>query len=109
MLKETFDNRFRGWGEQPPADAVVIHVMRSDGHVLSPSRKLLNDYQLKRISWDQFVVRFREEMNNDFCKGVMKVIKERAKEVDVYLVCACWNKEKKCHRFILMDMIEKMD
>ena len=109
MLKETYHNPYKGWGEQPPADVVVIHVMRNHGHVLSPSRKLLNYYQLKRISWDQFVFRFREEMNNDFCKSVMKVIKERSKEVDVYLVCACYNKEKRCHRFILMDMIEKMD
>jgi len=109
MLKETFDNRFRGWGEKPPADAVVIHVMRSYGHLLSPSIELLTDYQNKRINWAQFITQFKKEMDNERCKMEMKKIKERSKEVDVYLVCACWNKEKKCHRFILMDMIEKME
>lgn len=108
MLKETFHNRYKGWGEKPPEDAVVIDVTRSAGHILSPSRELLCDYKMKRINWAQYVTMFKKEMNNEVCKDVMKRIKERSKEIDVYLVCVCWNKDKKCHRFLLMDMINRM-
>ncbi len=109
MLKETYYNRYKGWGEKPSQDALVIHVTRSNGHMLSPSSELLMDYKEKRINWAQYVTRFKKEMDNPECKLMMKMIKERAKEKDVYLVCVCWNKEKKCHRFLLMDMINKLE
>ena len=109
MIKETYYNRYRGWGEKPPGGSVIIDVTRSAGHILSPSRELLCDYKMKRINWSQYVTRFKKEMDNELCRGVMKVIKERAKEVDVYLVCFCYNKEKKCHRYLLMDMINNME
>lgn len=109
MLKETFYNRYRGWGEAPPKDAAVINVTRSAGHLLSPSIALLVAYKDGRITWDQYVIRYKKEMNNEACRNEMKKIKDMAKTIDVYLICFCWNKDKKCHRFLLMDMIEKMD
>lgn len=108
MLKETFYNRYKGWGEKPPKDAVVIDVTRSVGHLLSPSYELLIDYKNKKITWDQYVVRYKKEMDNDGCRTIMKVIKDLSEKQDVWLVCVCWNKEKKCHRYLLIDMIEKM-
>lgn len=108
MLKETYWNRYKGWGEKPSSNAVVIHVTRSDGHILSPSNKLLTDYKNRRIDWNQYVDRFKKEMDNDTCRGVMKRIKEVSMEKDVYLVCFCFNKEKKCHRFLLINMIENL-
>jgi len=108
MLKETFYNRYKGWGVKPSTDTIVIDVTRTAGHLLSPSKELLMDYKEKRITWEQYIVRYKKEMNNEVCKGVMKRIKETAVEKDVYLVCVCWNKEKKCHRFLLMKMIESM-
>lgn len=109
MLKQTYYNRYRGWGEKPPADATIIHVTRSAGHLLSPSIELLMAYKESKISWDQYVVRYKKEMNNEVCRNLMKRIKEASKEKDVYLVCFCFNKENKCHRFLLMDMIEKCE
>ena len=108
MLKQTFYNRYRGWGVKPPADAIVIHVTRSAGHILSPSIELLMSYKENRINWEQFEVRYRKEMNNEVCKEMMRGIKRIALEKDVYLVCFCHNKQNKCHRFLLMDMIERM-
>lgn len=108
MLRETYYNRYKGWGEKPPSDAVVINITRDHGHMLSPSYELLMDYKQKRITWEEYIVRFKEEMNNDACKMLMKRIKTRASEVDVYLVCYCFNKEKRCHRFLLMDMIKNL-
>lgn len=109
MLRETFYNRYKGWRIKPPEDAIVIHITRSAGHILSPSIELLMSYKENRITWDQYIVRYRKEMNNEVCKEVMKRIKETAVEKDVYLVCVCWNKEKKCHRFLLIDMINNME
>jgi len=108
MLKETSYNRYRGWGVKPPEDATVIHVTRTAGHILSPSIELLMAYKENRIKWDQYVVRYKKEMNNEVCRDVMKRIKEASIEKDVYLVCFCWNKEKRCHRFLLIDMIENL-
>ncbi len=108
MLKETFYNRYKGWGIKPPADAIIIHVTRSAGHILSPSIELLMSYKEKRINWDQYVVRYKKEMNNEACRNEIKKIKEASKVSDVYLVCFCFNKEHHCHRFLLMDMIERM-
>ena len=108
MLKETFYNRYKGWGVKPSTDTIVIDVTRTAGHLLSPSKELLMDYKEKRITWEQYIVRYKKEMNNEVCKGVMKRIKETSKEKDVYLVCFCHNKEKKCHRFLLINMIERM-
>jgi len=108
MLKETYYNRYRGWGIKPPEGAYVINITRSDGHILSPSIELLMAYKNERITWEQYVIRYKKEMNNEACRNMMKKIKETSLEKDVYLVCMCWNKEKKCHRFILMEMIETM-
>lgn len=108
MLKETFHNRYKGWGEKLPKDAVVIDVTRSVGHLLSPSYELLMDYKKKRINWEQYVVRFKKEMDNAACRNEMLRIKDLSEKQDVYLVCVCWNKEKKCHRYLLINMINKM-
>ena len=108
MLKQTFYNRYKGWGEKPPSNAMTINVTRSAGYLLSPSYELLMDYKNKRINWDQYVVRFKKEMYNDACRTEMMRIKDLSKVQDVYLVCVCWNKDKKCHRYLLIDMIEKM-
>ncbi len=108
MLKETYYNRYRGWGVKPPEDAVVINVTRSAGHILGPSIELLMAYKDNRITWDQYVIRYKKEMNNETCKGVMKRIKETALEKDVYLICVCWNKDRRCHRYLLMEMINNM-
>jgi len=108
MLKETYRNRYKGWGTVIPTDAIVIDVTRTAGHLLSPSKELLMDYKEKRINWDQYIIRYKKEMNNEVCKGVMRRIKEASKVKDVYLVCFCHNKEKKCHRFLIIDIIERM-
>lgn len=109
MLKETFYNRYKGCGVKPPEDAVVINVTRSVGHILSPSIELLMAYRDNRITWDQYVVRYKKEMNNEVCRSLMKRIKEESKVSDVYLVCFCFNKENHCHRFLLMEMIENLE
>jgi len=108
MLKQTYFNRFRGWGEKPSKDVIIVDVRRTVNYILSPSKELLLDYQEKRISWNQYVVRFKKEMNNEACKSEMRKIKDISKSKDVWLVCSCWNKENRCHRFILMELIDNL-
>ena len=109
MLKETYYNQYKGWGTIIPEDATQLNVMRSNGSILSPSYELLNDWKDKKISWDNYTKRFIEEIqSNPEALQLMKDIKELSKEQDVYLICACHNKKKQCHRFILIEMINNL-
>lgn len=103
MLKESYlavMNRL-------PQDSVKIVVTRTAGCVLSPSWDLLNDYKNGKISWDEYVERFKQEMNNDICIATMRKIKWMAKDKDVHLIC--YEKSGNCHRHILKRMIEELD
>jgi len=103
MLKESYLGNIRNL----PKDAVKIVVTRSAGHMLSPSKTLLWDYKKGRINWEQYVKTFYREMDNPACVAVMREIKKLASERDVYLLC--YEKEYPCHRFLLLDMIGKLD
>lgn len=103
MLKETYLANMRNL----PENAEKIVVTRSSGHVLSPSWDLLNDYKSKKINWEEYTKRFNQEMKKDECIASMRKIKWLAKEKDVYLIC--YEKAGHCHRFLLIDMINKLD
>lgn len=103
MLKETYLANMK----KLPRDAIKIVVTRSAGHILSPSKKLLRDYKDRSIDWNEYIRRFTLEMDNDACKDAMREIKLIAENQDVYLIC--YEKEYPCHRFLLIDMINKLD
>lgn len=103
MLKESYLANMKNL----PEDAVKILVTRTTGHVLSPSWRLLSDYKHGKISWDEYTKRFRQEMNNDECIAAMRKIKWMSKEKDIFLLC--YEKSYPCHRFLLIDMINKLD
>lgn len=103
MLKESYLAVMKNL----PKDSEKIVVTRTAGSVLSPSWDLLNDYKNGKINWDGYVERFAQEMNNDVCIATMRKIKWIAKSKDVYLIC--YEKRFPCHRFLLIDMINKLD
>lgn len=103
MLKETYRANIKNL----PKDSAIIIVMRTKGHLLSPSWKLLNDYRAKKITWDEYIIRFKNEMNNVQCENEMKKIKELSKHKDVYLVCH--ERTYPCHRFILIELINSLE
>lgn len=103
MLKESYLANMRNLSK----DAIKIVVTRSAGHMLSPSKALLWDYKNGRIDWAEYVKTFYREMDNPACVAVMREIKKLARESDVYLLC--YEKEYPCHRFLLLDMIKKLD
>ena len=103
MLKESYLAVMKNLSK----DVVKVVVTRTAGHVLSPSKGLLWDYKKGRINWNQYTERFIQEMNNDICIAEMRKIKWMAKNKDIYLIC--YEKSGHCHRFLLMDMTNKLD
>lgn len=103
-LKESYLSNIKNL----PGDALKIIVTRSAGHVLSPSRQLLNDYRSRNIDWHTYVERFKQEMSNDICIAEMRKIKWMAKDKLVYIICYEKNPHR-CHRSLLFDMINKLD
>lgn len=104
MLRETWKANLAKARRENPG-AIFIEVTRSAGHILSPSWTLLNAYRAKQIDWAQYVVRFKQEMNNPACTEEMRKIAEMAKTQDVFLVCF-EPPGQNCHRFLLIEMIE---
>ena len=103
MLKESYLAVMKNL----PKDSVKIVVTRTAGHALSPSKELLWDYKKGRINWNQYVERFKQEMNNDMCIAEMRKIKWLSKNKDIFLIC--YEKSYPCHRFLLIDMINSLD
>ena len=89
-----------------PSNSEKIIVMRSAHHILSPSLKLLNDYQNKKITWTEFEEKYKEEMNSLTKKIEMLKIKKLAEQKDVYLICH--EQVGNCHRHILKKIIEEL-
>lgn len=104
MLKETYLANIKNL----PKGSMIMRVTRSEGHPLSPSRELLDKYRKEEITWDEFTIEFKNEMQKcPFCQTMMKSIKEIAKKKDVYL--CCYEKKYPCHRFLLIEMINNME
>lgn len=101
-LKETYLGNAENVKKMNPG-AVIINVTRGAGSVLGPSWDLLNDWRARRITWDEYVRRYVEEMGNSKCRAEMLRIGELAKTRDVYMVC--FERVGNCHRFLLVDMI----
>lgn len=103
MIKDSYLANVRNL----PKDAIIMVVTRSNGHVLSPSRKLLGDYKSGKIDWNMYVERFYKEMDNEICISEMRKIKDMSKDNDVFLVC--YEKDRyRCHRSLLVDIINKL-
>ena len=88
-----------------PHDAVKVRVARLS--VLSASKELLNNYKKRRITWQEFEARFGKEIRiNPKTMVELKRIKGLTQEKEVYLIC--YEKNYPCHRFILIDLINKL-
>jgi len=88
-------------------DAIIVDVTRRAGSLLSPSWGMLNEYKAGKITWVGYVSRFVQEMDNPVSRAEMLRIGELARTKEVYLVC--FERVGHCHRFLLVDMINKME
>ena len=103
-LKETYLGNVENVKKMDPG-AVIIDVTRRAGSVISPSWYMLNEYKAGKMTWDGYISRFLQEMDNPECKTEMLRIGELARTKDVYLVC--FERVGNCHRFLLLDMIKR--
>ncbi|MDR1481401.1 MAG: DUF488 domain-containing protein [Synergistaceae bacterium] len=72
---------------------------------LSPSEKLLEDYNAGYLDWDAYVQRFSEEvLNNPEKTSAFTALKELARKGTVTLLCH-EESDKKCHRRLLIEKI----
>lgn len=77
---------------------------------LSPSPRLLWDIKSDRITWDEYMVRYIEEMKNVDLLSVMNRIyglvklNPEVKAKGAILLCYC-NDHNKCHRSLLAEML----
>lgn len=72
---------------------------------LSPSNKLLDDYQQGKIDWDGYVVRFNREVIKKETK-YFKILAELANKKKITILC--WEKTpEKCHRRLVAEEIKK--
>ena len=92
---------------------VEIRITRGkENHVLSPSWMLLNRFKLQKktmglkTAWDNYIVDFVFEMDNDICIKEMEKIAEMAATKNVVLTCYC-SDEEHCHRSLIKRMIER--
>lgn len=107
MLKETYKKNIPKIRAEYPS-AKFIDVTPTSNSPLSPSPELGSDYRFKKITWDEFVVRFKEEMSSPAAKAEMLKIAKQAVNEEVYLLCYDKAQGQDCHRFILMDIIEEL-
>jgi hypothetical protein len=119
MLKESYVAKL----DTLPKDAIKIAVGYPS--VFSPSETLLREFNeiktkllkkemaepdARKRAWQQtdFEVRYRNEVESKpDVIDKLKEIKELAEKKDVFLYCYCG--KIPCHRFILIDMINRLD
>ncbi|HLP26398.1 MAG TPA: DUF488 family protein [Acidobacteriota bacterium] len=105
--------RFRGRGM--PTDRYDVWMAN-----LGPSEKLLKAVLAEKITWREFLKRYREELfapavfdgNNATIKNhgqkfTLRLIAKLAEKQNVTLLCHCAEDATQCHRFELQKLIEK--
>jgi uncharacterized protein YeaO (DUF488 family) len=76
--------------------------------ILGPSKELWKAYvKFKQITWEEYEQRFREEMTkSEKAQRSIKELANRSKNGDtITLLCYCKD-EKKCHRYIVKELIK---
>ena len=106
--------RFRGRGL--PASQYDVWMPS-----LGPSELLLKAVQSGEIDWKTFTKRYREELfldgpidersqtiKNHGQKSTLRLLKALGGRQNVTLMCHCAEDTKECHRFLLLEAINKV-
>lgn len=72
---------------------------------VAPSKELLKDWKASRISWDEYTVRYREEMLAQ--EAAIAALRQKAQEGTSTLLCFEREGDPRCHRHLLKKLIEK--
>jgi uncharacterized protein YeaO (DUF488 family) len=91
----------RIWPRGKSKDSVQIDKWVKD---VAPSRELLADWRAGRISWSQYVARYKKEMSRQ-STAIESLAAMAAKEI-ITLLCNEAEGDPHCHRYLLREMIE---
>ena len=72
---------------------------------LAPSKELLQDWKKQRITWQEYTLRYHEEMRDH--ETAIKELADRAKRGTITLLCFEREDDPCCHRHLLKELIEK--
>lgn len=113
-VKEIYFNRYSGWRDGVIPKGEIIFIQRSRGHVLSPSTELLTKWQNHKkhgMTWEDYTKQFLGEMQSPKAQAeierLARLAIEKGDSEDIWLVCSCSNIRKECHRFIIIELIQK--
>jgi len=72
---------------------------------LAPRKELLRDWKNKRISWEEYTVRYHKEMRRQ--QEAIKELAKKAKRGTITLLCFEREDDPCCHRHLLKKLIER--
>jgi uncharacterized protein YeaO (DUF488 family) len=72
---------------------------------LGPSRDLLRAFRDGQMSWEQYEVRYLEEMLAEKPQAEIQRLADLSRDETVTVMCMCKD-EAQCHRRLLRDLIE---
>ncbi len=106
MIKETYLAALRYGKKDPFATYIMVARKVNPSNPLVPSAQLLADWKGGSITWDQYIARYKAEIDNETTQKYLRELKELSKTKDIYLVC--YEKNPPCHRFILKQILDEM-
>ncbi len=107
-IYETYYNRYKGGWRGGVEPANPIFIMRSKGHMLSPSVELWRAWSRhvkNGMTWQQYTEQFLKEMESPEAVKEIKRLAELSHTQDIWLVCACHDERRECHRYLIMGLI----
>jgi len=118
MLKECNESELESLMVEHP-DSIFYRVSRkpifvkgvkSAALALAPSKHLHSDYTNGRITWEDYVLRYNQQITESRkAQKTLASIKAQAETADVYFVCFCGReKGEQCHRFLLLELVKEI-
>jgi len=89
----------RYWPRGVPKSRVDEYTTKT-----APSRALLREFKHERLSWEDYVPRYLEEMGSEDAVSAIRRLAEKAKSDRITLMCICED-ENRCHRSLLRNLI----
>jgi len=71
---------------------------------LAPSKELLRDWKQQSLSWEEYTLRYHEEMLEQ--QAAIKDLADRARNGTITLLCFEREDDPHCHRHLLKELIE---
>jgi uncharacterized protein YeaO (DUF488 family) len=92
----------RYWPRGISRDRLTITDWRQN---LAPSKELLQDWKKHKITWQEYTLRYHEEMRDQ--QAAIKELADRAKRGTITLLCFERENDPHCHRHLLKELVEK--